>query len=204
MTDLSDTAVCAHQTLEQRIKTAYGLTIGTHLVLFTVDKHSRLALVRISEFGKVHYFLQPGPGDMYSSWSCILGDDTRGIEGDVIVWGASDPQLMKCYDGEPVAIIPLKTCDSLGKVLVMDREDALPYVSLGVDDAGAVYENPSVPEHARLVGWKLDVGPLFVAAWSYLPDIRLSDEDAKEIAIDLLRERKWFADRAHTEPDYVL
>ncbi|TDX21599.1 hypothetical protein DFO67_1359 [Modicisalibacter xianhensis] len=96
------------RSLEERIKFDHGLTIGRHLVLFTLGEHSRVALVEIGPRGAVSYLAKPGAGDMYSSWSRIKGDDSSGIQGAVIVWGARDPELMRMFDGEPVATIPVQ------------------------------------------------------------------------------------------------
>ena len=96
------------RTLEERIKFDYGLSIGHNLVKFTHEGNEKIAIVRIGERGGVWCLTQPGSGDMYSSWWQVKGDttDTRG--GGVIVWGARDPELIKMFDGVPVATIPLE------------------------------------------------------------------------------------------------
>ena len=54
----------------------------------------------------------------------------------------------------------------------MTREDALPYISVCLDDAMSVQSIDSMPPDARLVGWQAGFEPLFVAVWSYLPASR--------------------------------
>lgn len=85
----------------------------------------------------------------------------------------------------------------------MTRNEAIPYVSYAVDDALAERQISEIPDHAKLVGWQCGFEPLFVAVWSYL-GIPLSNQDAEEIAIDLLLEKDWFADPDNTAPDYIL
>ena len=95
------------RTLEQRLKFDCGLTIGTHLVRFTIDDRERLALVRISPRGKVSYLPKPEPEDMYSTWRNCHGDKSTA-DGVVHVWAArSQPELMAAFDGEPVTTVPL-------------------------------------------------------------------------------------------------
>lgn len=84
----------------------------------------------------------------------------------------------------------------------MTRDQALPYVSFCVDDALSERKLSDAPPNARLVGWQCGFEPLFVAVWSYL-DVALSDDEAAEIATDLLVEKKWFAGEA-TAPDYII
>ena len=84
----------------------------------------------------------------------------------------------------------------------MTREMAMPYVSYAVDDALSEREVAEMPANARLVGWQAGFEPLFVAVWSYL-GVRLDDEEAEEIAADLLQEKKWFAGDA-IPADYVI
>jgi hypothetical protein len=84
----------------------------------------------------------------------------------------------------------------------MNREQAVSYISYCVDDALAERTISDMPTNARFVGWQCGFEPLFVAVWSYL-NVPLDDLEAEELAIDLLSEKKWFADRP-TEPDYIL
>ena len=88
----------------------------------------------------------------------------------------------------------------------MRREQAWPYVSYCVDDAMAertIHDIPENPQRARLIGWNCGFEPLFVAVWSYLEDIKLDDDEAIELATDLLIDKKWFVDKP-TPPDYIL
>ena len=85
----------------------------------------------------------------------------------------------------------------------MTRDQAMPYVSFCVDDALAVRRVDEMPANARLVGWQCGFEPLFVAVWSYLPDTHLDEDEAIELATDLLIERKWFSG-APSEPNFVI
>lgn len=102
------------------------------------------------------------------------------------------------------------------------REQALPYVSYVVDNAGAArgIDEDSLPSvrpgnptkrlddngpecyASVLVGWQCGFEPLFVAVHSYL-DVRLDDDEAIEMATDFLAEIRWFSDGPQ-EPDYVI
>jgi hypothetical protein len=87
----------------------------------------------------------------------------------------------------------------------MKREQALPYVSFAVDDALAERSVTDIPANARLVGWQCGPEPLFVAVWSYLPGTILDDDEAEELARDLLKERCWFVDDKNPpDADYVI
>jgi len=70
----------------------------------------------------------------------------------------------------------------------MTREQAIPYISVCVDDALSVRSIDNMPFNARLVAWQCGFEPLFVAVRSYL-GVRLSDNEAETIAGDLLEER---------------
>jgi len=84
----------------------------------------------------------------------------------------------------------------------MNRADAVRYIAYCVDDALSERQLEDVPWHsARLVGWQCGFEPMFVAVWSYL-DARLSDDEARDLAVDLLFEKGWFASEV-TEPDYI-
>lgn len=99
----------------------------------------------------------------------------------------------------------------------MKRSDAMACVSFVVDDSGNGRElgadqyavvregNPSKrlddPTAAPcypsvLVGWQCGFEPLFVAVHSYL-DVKLTDYEAEELAVDYLEERGWFG------PDHI-
>jgi hypothetical protein len=95
----------------------------------------------------------------------------------------------------------------------MKRQDAIPYVSFLVNDAlhaadmvemGSDADAIIADPRTRLVGWQCGFEPLFVAVYSYLPNVRVSEEEAQEIAKDYLLERGWFSDPdADNDPDYV-
>ena len=85
----------------------------------------------------------------------------------------------------------------------MTREQALSYLAYAVDDALCERKLSEVPANARLVGWQCGFEPVFVAVWSYLPGTRLDDDEAEEIAADLLREKHWFAGD-ETIADYII
>lgn len=84
----------------------------------------------------------------------------------------------------------------------MNKKQALEYVSYCVDDALCERNIADMPENARLVGWQCGFEPLFVPVWSYL-GVKLSEEEAEEIAIDLLEEKKWFTDES-IPADYII
>jgi hypothetical protein len=84
----------------------------------------------------------------------------------------------------------------------MTREQALSYVGYCVDDALSERSISDIPANARLVGWQCGFEPMFVAVWSYL-DVRLDDQDAEDIATDLLTEKKWFSGEP-TSADYII
>lgn len=90
----------------------------------------------------------------------------------------------------------------------MTREQARDYISFCVDDALGVRSIDDMPANARLIGWQCGFEPMFVAVWSYPGDTkgnidRVDDDDAVEIAIDILMERKWFADNEPRQPDFI-
>jgi hypothetical protein len=84
----------------------------------------------------------------------------------------------------------------------MTREQALAYVGHCVDDALSERSISDIPANARLVGWQCGFEPMFVAVWSYL-DLRLDDQEAEELAVDLLTEKKWFSGEP-TSADYII
>lgn len=88
---------------------------------------------------------------------------------------------------------------------VMKRSEALKHVGHAIDDAMAVRTGEPIPEHARLVGWQCGFEPMFVAVWSYL-GVRLSDDEAEDIAREYLLERGWFSDPDADDnfADYVI
>jgi hypothetical protein len=85
----------------------------------------------------------------------------------------------------------------------MTRAQAIPYVSYVIDDVLSEHPVSEMLPNARLVGWQCGFEPMFVAVQSYLPNTRVDDCDADEIAIDFLTERGWFAGEPR-EPDYII
>ena len=85
---------------------------------------------------------------------------------------------------------------------MISREDAMNYVSVGIDDAMSVRSLDEMPPDARLVGWQCGFEPMFVAVWSYLPGLVLeplsthNDELAVQVGVDRF-------DAGHT-PDLLL
>lgn len=91
-------------------------------------------------------------------------------------------------------------------ILPITKDALAPFISFGVDTALSPRSRTEVPKDlskVRLVGWLCGHEPLVVAVWSYL-DVTVKAGEAKELAIDLLQERDWFADPTRTEPDFVL
>jgi hypothetical protein len=89
----------------------------------------------------------------------------------------------------------------------MNREMALPYIAYCIDDALSERVVTDMPPNARLVGWQCGFEPMFVAVWSYLPDTSLTDDEAAELATNLLAEKNWFGegyDGDIHEPDYII
>lgn len=86
----------------------------------------------------------------------------------------------------------------------MLREQALPFVVHVLDDAlSDDHKISDILPNARLVGWQCGFEPMFVAVQSYLPNTRVDDSDAIEIATDYLSEIGWFSGEP-TDPDYVI
>lgn len=85
----------------------------------------------------------------------------------------------------------------------MNREQAIPYLrDEGVDNAMAFRKASDRPANARLIGWQCGNEPMFVAVWCYL-GTRLDDDEAIELVVDYLCDKKWFSGPP-TQPDYVL
>lgn len=84
----------------------------------------------------------------------------------------------------------------------MTKSDATKYISYAVDDALCEHNPDDRPSNCRFVGWQCGFEPLFVAVWSYL-GVRLGDEEAEELAADLLAEKHWFAG-VIAPADYVI
>lgn len=86
------------------------------------------------------------------------------------------------------------------------REQASKYIAFGVDDALQIYNAKQVPDHGsiRLVGWQCGFEPMVVAVWSYL-GCRIDDDEAEDLAVDALCERKWFAEgEPIPDPTFIL
>jgi hypothetical protein len=87
----------------------------------------------------------------------------------------------------------------------MPRNDALKYIYRVLDDSLNVtrVSEGFMKDDAHLVGWECGFEPMFVAVQSYLPDVRLTEQEAIDLAMDFLTESKWFSD-GPVEPDYIL
>jgi len=85
----------------------------------------------------------------------------------------------------------------------MKREEAIQYVGHHVDDALSPDPKP-ITEHTRLVGWQCGFEPMFVAVHSYLPECKCDDDEAEELALDLLAEIKWWGDLLPRSADHIL
>ena len=87
---------------------------------------------------------------------------------------------------------------------MIERERAIPYVGYHVDNAQST-DVKSITDQTRLVGWQCGFEPMFVAVHNYLPECKCDDEEAEELATDLLTEIGWFGlDEQPREPDYIL
>ena len=93
------------RTWEQIIKFDSGLSIGVHCVTLKLSGHERVALVEITNKGKVWLLAKPNEGDMYSSWSLLDGDMQTKGKGAIIVWGVHNPEVMAQFDN------PIKTIE---------------------------------------------------------------------------------------------
>lgn len=90
----------------------------------------------------------------------------------------------------------------------LSKQDLLPYASFAVNDAQGTastsHVSASIPiERIRFVVWQCGFEPMVVLVYSYLPGCTIDDDEAIELATDLLAERKWFSGEP-TEPDMVL
>ena len=65
------------------------------------------------------------------------------------------------------------------------------YIGHHVDDAGSDEIKP-VNTNTRLVVYQCGFEPMVVAVHSYLPNVRIDDAEAEELAQNLLLEKKWF------------
>ena len=88
----------------------------------------------------------------------------------------------------------------------MQRHEALQYVGYCVDDALSPRDKKDIPMNAVFVGWQCGFEPMFVAVWSYL-GVRLTDDEAEEIATVYLKEIDWLKPDAigfYRQADHVL
>lgn len=91
----------------------------------------------------------------------------------------------------------------------MKRKDAIKYVSYVIDDSGMadrLNTNPHavVTNDCWLIGWQCGFEPMFVAVRSYL-NVKLTCDDAMEIAQEYLTEIRWFSDNAQDNaPNYAI
>lgn len=86
----------------------------------------------------------------------------------------------------------------------MNRQQAIPYISYCVDDALSERDVKDMPANARLVGWQCGAEPMFVAVWNYLGGRLDDEEEAEELAVDLLHEKNWFDGALGHEPNYII
>ncbi len=93
------------RTMEQRLVFDSGLCVNSiSLVRFTMNGRARDALVEIKR-KRAYVLMKPEDGDMYSCWYKVKDNGFAGMRGNVIVWGARDPELMHAFDGEPLATL---------------------------------------------------------------------------------------------------
>lgn len=86
----------------------------------------------------------------------------------------------------------------------MKRNELIEYVGHHVDDTMSTEEKP-ITKNTRLVGFQCGFEPMVVAVHSYLPDCSCDDNEAEELAVDLLEEHGWFngSSREHAA-DFIL
>ena len=90
--------------------------------------------------------------------------------------------------------------------MVITRAQARSFVCCAVDDALSarhLHKIPNPDTNVRYVGWECGSGPKFVAVWSYLPNVQVSDEEAVDLATDRVDEYEWFTNDRR-KPDYIL
>jgi hypothetical protein len=94
-------------------------------------------------------------------------------------------------------------------IRTITKADLLPYVVYTVNDAlaadlatGEVLKRIPI-ERIRFVVWACGSEPVVVLVYSYLPGCSIDNEEAINLARDLLTERKWFSN-GPVEPDFVL
>lgn len=108
------------------------------------------------------------------------------------------------HDGCPACTEMPELTDEQCDMLNQDRIKEL--TSFVVDDALAEHPVSAIKDRydVTYVGFDAGFEPLYVAVISYLPGCTVDAEAACEIAIDLLLEKKWFADESETAPFIVL
>lgn len=86
------------------------------------------------------------------------------------------------------------------------RQYARQYVGYCVDDSLNQRKTSEIPDpdtNVRYVVFSAGFEPLTVAVWSYLPNLKIDDDDAIELARDLLHELGWFADGQLDDPIFI-
>jgi hypothetical protein len=88
---------------------------------------------------------------------------------------------------------------------MITREQAMQYLRYAVDDSLSERNIVDMPETARFVVYLCGENPVTVAVWSYLPDTRLNEMEAEELAVGLLNEHAWFGSVVeHPIADFVI
>lgn len=77
------------------------------------------------------------------------------------------------------------------------------YIGYCLDDTGDIRELKDKPANARLVVYPCGFEPMVVAVWSYLPNIKVDDDEAIELADDFLKEIGWLSEPDKTA-EYVV
>ncbi|WCD44223.1 hypothetical protein Lumi_084 [Xylophilus phage Lumi] len=86
----------------------------------------------------------------------------------------------------------------------MNRGQALEHTGYFLDDALCERSARDRQLNCVFVGWNAGSNPMFVCVWSYLGNT-LDKDEAEELATDLLKEKRWFADNDNPPAaDYVL
>ncbi|MBU0564893.1 MAG: hypothetical protein KJ890_15495 [Gammaproteobacteria bacterium] len=108
------------------------------------------------------------------------------------------------HDGCPSSTVTPELTDEQCDVLNQERFKEL--TSFVVDDALAEHPVSAIKDRRDVtyVGFDAGFEPMFVGVISYLPGCVVDAGEACEIAIDLLLEKKWFANEADTAPSVVL
>ena len=85
------------RTFEQKVKFDNALPIGVSCVKLTKAGRELIALIEISNRGKVAIMMKPDDGDMYTAWRRIDGDAIGDVIGSVIVWAARSEAFNEKY-----------------------------------------------------------------------------------------------------------